>query len=164
MFTSRNKIETRVLRFFWNDGLLDLLAGAGVCLIGLAWLFDLVPLGAVARAVLIPFWKPLRAKITEPRLGYVELSDVQQKRNRNFLAVSIVLGVLTFVAGVSGYLLVVTGFSANLNDLVVELIALSFITLGTGFVVLRIREILCCQNMRRRLLDQQPELTLPRCF
>lgn len=52
----------------------------------------------------------------------------------------------------------------SLNDLLVELIALSFITLGVGFIFLRTREILCCRSMRRQLLKQQPELTLPRCF
>ena len=110
MFTSKNLVESRVVRMFWNDGLLDVLAGSGLVLMGVAWLFDLVPLGAIGPAILIPIWKPLRARFTEPRLGYVEFSDTQQRRNRTFLAVAIGLGVVTLVAGVAVYRVVINGF------------------------------------------------------
>jgi hypothetical protein len=103
MFLSKNRVERRVVRTFWDDGLIDVLSGLGVLLVGIAWQFDLVPLGAVAPALLIPFWRPLRARITEPRLGYVEFSDAQVGRHRSFLTWSIVAGCLTFLLGVSLY-------------------------------------------------------------
>jgi hypothetical protein len=65
---------------------------------------------------------------------------------------------------ISAGLLLAGAVLFSLNDLLVELIALGFFALGTGTAVLRIREILCCRQMRRRLLDRQPELTLPRCY
>jgi hypothetical protein len=111
---------------------LDILAGTGVFLIGLAWQFDLVALGAVAPAILIPFWKPLRAWITEPRLGYVELSRGQQRRNKSFVLVSVVVGTIVLLAGIAGYVAVVGGardhlgaLSAALPALIVAVLSLS---------------------------------------
>ncbi len=117
MLAGKNKVESRIVRFFWNDGLLDILAGIGALLIGLAWQLDLVALGAIVPLILIPFWKPLRAKITEPRLGYVELSGAQQRRNKSFLMMSGVLGTVVLVAGIAGYLAVVRGARDSLGDL-----------------------------------------------
>jgi hypothetical protein len=117
MLASKNKVESRIVRCFWNDGLLDILAGMGALLIGITWQLGLVPLGAIAPTILIPFWKPLRAKITEPRLGYVELSGVQQRRNKSFLVMAGVLGVVVLVAGIAGYLAIVRGARDSLGDL-----------------------------------------------
>ena len=117
MFAGKNRVESRIVRFFWNDGLLDILAGTGVFLIGLAWQFDLVALGAVAPAILIPFWKPLRTRITEPRLGYVELSSGQQRRNQSFVVGSIVVGMVVLLAGIAGYVAVVRGARDHLGGL-----------------------------------------------
>lgn len=103
MFTAKNRVESRVVKMYWNDGLLDVLAGCGVMLVGIAWLANLVPLGAVAPALLLPLWRPLRARITEPRLGYVEFSDRQQGRNRAFLGLVIVLGIVTMMGGIAAY-------------------------------------------------------------
>ncbi len=105
-FVNHNKTASRIVRIFWNDGLLDLMAGLGVSLMGCAWLCDMVPLGAVAPAIVIPFWTVMRARITQPRLGFVEFSDAQQSRNKVFLITSIALGVVIFVVAVSVYLAV----------------------------------------------------------
>ena len=96
MFSTKSSVESKIVKMFWNDGLIDILAGMGVFLIGIAWQFNYVVLGAVAPALLVPLWKPLRQKITEPNLGLVEFSDRQQVRNRSFLVVAIGLGILTF--------------------------------------------------------------------
>ena len=92
----RGAVEKRITRVYWNDGLLDTLAGLAVIGIGVAWLTDLVPLGAVLPASLVPLWKPLRAKITEPRLGYVDFSEPQHARDKKFLVGTIAAGVLVF--------------------------------------------------------------------
>lgn len=105
-FVSKNQTECRIVRIFWNDGLLDLLAGAGVILMGMAWLAGRVPLGAVVPAFLLPFWRPLRNWITEPRRGFVELSDAQEGRNRAFLITSILIGVAAFLICLAIYLVV----------------------------------------------------------
>lgn len=105
-FVHQDRTTARVRRTFWNDGLLDLLSGLGVCWMGCAWLFELVPLGAVAPAILIPCWIALRARITEPRLGFVELSERQQHQNKTFLVMSVGIGSVTFVIAIAVYLLV----------------------------------------------------------
>lgn len=105
MFTSKSRVERRIVRRYWDDGLIDVLSGIGVLLIGLAWQCNLVPLGAVAPAMLIPFWSPLRKRITEPRMGYVEFSDDQEGRQRSFLLWTIGIGCLTFAIVVGAYFL-----------------------------------------------------------
>jgi hypothetical protein len=105
MFASRNKTESTITRMCWNDGLLEVLAGTGVLLIGVAWQLDLVPLGAIAPAILIPCWAPLREKIILPRLGWVDVSDVQQGRQRRFLLLALTLGVIALIAGISAYII-----------------------------------------------------------
>lgn len=105
MFRSKSRVERRIVHHFWNDGLIDILSGIAVLLIGIAWQCDLVALGAVAPAMLIPFWAPLRKRITEPRLGYVEFSDDQETRQRSFLTWTIGIGCLTFAIVVGAYML-----------------------------------------------------------
>lgn len=105
MLGSKSRVERSVVRRYWDDGLIDILSGLGVLLIGIAWQSDLVPLGAVAPAMLIPLWKPLRKRLTEPRLGYVEFSDAQEGRQRSFLVWSIGAGCLTLAVAVGVYFL-----------------------------------------------------------
>jgi hypothetical protein len=105
MFRSKSRVERRIVHHFWNDGLIDILSGIAVLLIGIAWQCDLVALGAVAPAMLIPFWAPLRKRITEPRLGYVEFSDDQEARQHSFLTWTIGIGCLTFAVAVGAYFL-----------------------------------------------------------
>ncbi len=106
MFSAKSPIESKIVRMFWNDGLLDILAGLGVLLVGISWHFDLTVMGAVAPVLLVPLWKPLRQKITEPNLGLVEFSDRQQVRNRSFLIIAIGSGTVTFLLGIGVYLMV----------------------------------------------------------
>lgn len=110
MFRSKSRVERRVVRNYWDDGLVDLLSGIGVLLVGIAWQCNLVALGAVAPAMLIPFWKPLRKQITEPRLGYVEFSDAQERRQRRFLVWTVGAGCLAFAVAIGFY------FFVNLSD------------------------------------------------
>ena len=107
MFASKSQVERGIVRSFWDDGLLDVLSGIVVLLMGVAWRFDLVPIAAIAPAVAIPFWKPLRAWITEPRLGHVEFSDRQNTRNRSFLIWSFLMGCMAFLLATSLFFYVV---------------------------------------------------------
>lgn len=136
MFTSKNRLEKKIVTQFWNDGLVDVLAGLGILIIGIAWHFDVVPLGVIAPALLVPLWKPLRTKITEPRLGMVELSDPQQHRNRSFLVVSILLGVATLIAGVIVYIVAINRIQFEAKFIVAGLpmILLSFMSFMTAMI------------------------------
>ncbi len=109
MFASKSRVERGVVRSFWDDGLIDTLSGVAVLLIGICWQYDLVPIGAIAPAMLVPLWKPLRKRFTEPRLGYVEFSDAQESRQRSFLTWSIAAGFMTFAMGVGVYFIVRSG-------------------------------------------------------
>lgn len=95
---------------FWSDGLLDLLIGICVLLIGLAWIYDLVALGAIAPAVIVPFWKPLRDRFTVPRVGNIQLSDSSNKANHHILIGSIIFGSIILAGGVALYIAKVSGF------------------------------------------------------
>ncbi len=114
MFQSKSPLERRVVRAYWNDGVLDILAGVATLFIGIAWQMDLVPLGAIAPAVVIPFWRVIRRRVTEPRLGHVEFSDGQVARNRSFLQWMLIGGCGVFVLGVLGYFLV-TGLRQDMG-------------------------------------------------
>ena len=88
-----DRIEAKLFRAYWDDGLLDVFCGLGVVGIGVCWLVDLVPLGALLPATLIPMWGPLRKRWVEPRAGLVEFSEARSSRNRRFLRSALWLGV-----------------------------------------------------------------------
>lgn len=99
-------LELRTNRAYWGDGLLDVLCGVALLSIGVSWVTHQAVFGAVVPALLIPLWKPLRARFTEPRLGVVELGEGRQQRNRDFMLLMLVAGVASFVLGVGAFLLV----------------------------------------------------------
>lgn len=109
MFWSKNKIERGMVQTYWNDGLLDVLAGLGVLLIGIVWQLDLVPLGAAAPAILIPLWIATRKRITGPLIGRVEFSDSHERRQRRFLHSTLGMGCLLFLLGVGIYYIIRVG-------------------------------------------------------
>jgi hypothetical protein len=93
MASRADRLEPALFRHHWDDGLLDLFAGVGVVGIGICWAFDLVALGAIVPAVLVPFWAPLRRRLVEPRAGLVEFSDARTEQNRRLGTSSAWLGV-----------------------------------------------------------------------
>ena len=168
MFTSKSGVERGIVRTFWDDGILDVLSGAVVLLIGVAWQFDLVPLGAIAPVVAVPFWKPLRAWITEPRLGHVEFSDAQTARFQSFLVWSFLLGCLTFVLGIAVYFYAGSfGHALPLQGWVAAVPAWAFAILAllTSMVIL-VRRFIAYASVFLLLgvlvvvLEQQPEVAM----
>jgi len=87
----------------FDDGLIDIFSGAVLTLMGVAWIFDLVALGPIAPAVLIPFWPLARRRITEPRTGFVrphpERTTREKRKHLGFFA----LGCGFLVAGIVVY-------------------------------------------------------------
>ncbi len=94
--------KARAFQTLSEDGLVDLFSGIALVLIGIGWMFEpLFVLGISAPAVLVPLWFAVRKKVTEPRIGHVELrEDTQMKVSRQLLwAVllgSFVLGIVAF--------------------------------------------------------------------
>jgi len=96
-------VESTLFRSYWDDGLLDVFAGIAVIGIAALWAVDLVVLGSIVPVVLIPFWSPLRRRVVEPRVGYVEFSESRTAGNRRWLASSAALGVVVLALVVSLY-------------------------------------------------------------
>ncbi len=103
MSVATTNLHSRVLKSSWSDGLLDVFAGVGVLLIGVSWQLDLAPLGSIAPALLIPVWQPLRAKLIEPRRGYMELGERAGLRLSRALWLMIIMGTGTLALGVAVY-------------------------------------------------------------
>ena len=84
MNESISEVESSAFRSFWNDGLLDLMFGLVVVVTGLSWWQDVAVLGAIFPAVCVSMWNPLRKRLVEPRLGYVEFSGERDLKVRSF--------------------------------------------------------------------------------
>lgn len=103
MLDDLSKLERKIFQTFWDDGLIDLFAGVGVLLIGLAWWRALPVMGAIVPALMIPLWKPLRDRWIEPRLGLVEFSETRMRTNRRWMNGSVVGGVVVLLLALAVY-------------------------------------------------------------
>lgn len=88
------KFENKAYRSFWNDGLLDLMCGLAILMIGVSWWQHLVALGAIFPAICVSLWYPLRARLVEPRMGYVEFTGARELKVRTFR-----FGLVAFFVG-----------------------------------------------------------------
>ena len=134
MNTSNNlrEIETQAYRTLWEDGLLDIVVGAGVVGLGVSWITGFAIYGAILPALLVPVWQASRKRIIEPRMGYVEFSRERQAQERRGLSVLVLLGALTLTLGVVAFLRL-RGNPSEQSDLLPVLIpALPAALLGVG--------------------------------
>jgi len=88
--------EARVFQAYWQDGVLDLLAGGSTLLIGLGWLAGFVLASVVVPPLAIVSWPILRQRITHPRLGRVRFNAHRRFRMRHGMIAVLSLGVLLF--------------------------------------------------------------------
>ena len=102
MSTSLKKLESRAFRSFWNDGLLDLMVGLVVLIMGISWWQDVAVLGAIFPAVCASMWYPLRKRLVEPRIGYVEFTGERELKVRSFRH-----GLFAFFTGTMAFGLVI---------------------------------------------------------
>jgi len=116
----------------FDDGLLDLFCGAVLSLIGVAWIFDLVVLGPIAPALLLPFWPLARRWITEPRTGFVRFHPERAAREKRKRLGFLALGCGFLVAGIVVYFAVRGGEHRSWAHLVRGLPGL---LLGVGAIV-----------------------------
>ena len=102
MATQKIQLSTkeRLRLAIWQDGLLDILIGMVLLVEGLVWLMDQVVFGALAVAIAIPLWIPLRRRFVEPRLGYVRFNAQDRADEQSQLRLTFILGVLV-LAGVA---------------------------------------------------------------
>lgn len=102
--------ERHAFRSFWNDGLLDLMLGLVVLVVGLSWWQGVPVYGALFPAVCVSLWQPLRRRLVEPRMGWVEFSGPRELRWRGFR-----MGLAAFFLGtaVLGAVVVLTATGAS---------------------------------------------------
>jgi hypothetical protein len=89
-----SQIEVRIYRSYWQDGLLDLFAGATVLLIGLGWVLGFVFASVVVPPVAIVLWPLVRARVTEPRLGRVRFNSERMLDLRMGAMALVTVGIL----------------------------------------------------------------------
>lgn len=89
--------EARVFNAYWQDGVLDLLAGGAILLVGLGWLAGFMVIGtAVALPLALVSWPILRQRITHPRLGQVRFNAQRRFRVRYSTIAVMALGLGVF--------------------------------------------------------------------
>lgn len=118
MDKSLKNLERKAFQSFWDDGLLDTMVGAAITLIGFSWWQDMVALGAVFPALCVSMWYPLRRKLIEPRLGYVEFSGKRELKSRSFRFGMIVFMTGTIMFGAVMYLFWNSGAMPDLREMV----------------------------------------------
>jgi len=94
MRKSIKEYEENAFRSFWNDGLLDLMLGLVILVVGISWWQDVAAMGAVFPAVCASLWYPLRKRLVEPRMGFVEFSGERDLKVRSFR-----FGLVAFFTG-----------------------------------------------------------------
>jgi len=98
MNESMREFESIAFRSFWNDGLLDLMVGLVVLMVGIFWWQDVAVLGAIFPAICASMWYPLRKRLVEPRMGYVEFSGDRELKVRSFRH-----GLIAFFTGTAAF-------------------------------------------------------------
>ena len=97
-------LERSAYRSRWDDGTLDVFGGVGVLLLGLCWMADLVAVGAVVPAMVVPFWVVARKRFTEPRIGRVRFGAARRDAERGAFGWLAVVGVAVLAVVLTGYL------------------------------------------------------------
>lgn len=58
---------------------------------------------AIVPALLVPLWQPLRERLVEPRLGFVEFSEKRENQNRKRLKLVLYLGIAMLIVALELY-------------------------------------------------------------
>lgn len=88
-----NSPEERLFQAYWDDGILDLVGGVAVLLIGVGYLMEQVLVEIAVAPFGVVAWTILRARIVEPRAGYVKLSRSRRERSSRELAATVGVGM-----------------------------------------------------------------------
>lgn len=101
MANTPNTVESALFRSYWDDGLLDLLCGVGLLGIGIGFETDYFIFSVMMPALLTVLWRPLRARVVEPRSGYVRFTQSRRRRTTRGLQLTTALGVMAFILAVA---------------------------------------------------------------
>lgn len=151
MLQATSQLEARLYRSYWGDGLLDIFCGVALLLVGLGWWLDEPVLAAVAPALLVPLFAPVRRALVEPRAGYVEFSRARQELTRTGLKATVVLGAGTLLLGVGVYFYVAQTDVPAVTPVISSAIAgLPALLLAVGAVI--VGQITAAHRFRRYAL------------
>jgi hypothetical protein len=81
------------------------MVGLVVLVVGISWWQDVAVMGAIFPAVCASMWYPLRKRLVEPRMGYVEFSGDRDLKVRSFRHGLIAFFTGTMAFGVVAYVL-----------------------------------------------------------
>jgi hypothetical protein len=101
MMKTQTTVESTLFRSYWDDGLLDLLCGVGLLGIGIGFATDHFVFSAVMPALLTVLWRPLRARVVEPRSGYVRFTRSRRSRTTRELRLTAALGTAVLFLAVT---------------------------------------------------------------
>ena len=87
------ELANRAYMAYHQDGIIDILLGAGITGFGMQMLFD-SSVFMILTWMPFLFYMPLKNHITAPRFGYVRFTGEQEERTRNTRL--ILIGLLTF--------------------------------------------------------------------
>jgi len=95
MNNSFERLEQKTFQSYWDDGLLDVMTGFVLVAIGVSWWLDAFIWGIFFPPVCASLWFPLRKKLVEPRIGYVEFSGKRELKGRSFR-----MNMMMFLTGI----------------------------------------------------------------
>ena len=104
-------LESQTYRASYSDGIIDLLVGASLLWIGIAWIFlpDIAGLAGVFPAVLVTPFLAWRKKFLGDRAGYVRWSGARRGWERRGLLGMLAAGVGTFLLGLGVFIATTRG-------------------------------------------------------
>jgi hypothetical protein len=95
-----NKENNLSLKFYHQDGLLDIFIGISITIFGISMVLDQFYLAGIVPAVFAPLWPSVRQAITYPRIGERYPSPMQKTKMRSTLTRLMGLGALGLLLGV----------------------------------------------------------------
>jgi hypothetical protein len=97
-------LENKLYARRFDDGLIDLFVAIGLVVIGASWMLDAPVYGAIAPAVLVPFWKLMRERMIEPRLQAVTFSPQRAAKTRGSLFAWFIFGAAVLLTEIAIFL------------------------------------------------------------
>jgi hypothetical protein len=117
--------ERKNYLFYFEDGILDIIAGLPVLSFGLGMVFDATLLFIFTWLPIILYW-PVKQAITLPRMGYVKFSPERQRRISKNMVLLLFAGSLFLLLGI----FVTLGFEGQLFNLRDFMMKYSLLILG----------------------------------
>lgn len=104
--------ERRLYLSYFDDGVIDFVAGLTVLFFGLGMLFSSATLFIFSWMPIVLFW-PIKRALTLPRMGYVRFTPERQKKIATSYVLMLIAGVISVLLG----LLAALAFEGQVFDL-----------------------------------------------